>query len=169
MVPPPRVPSPSLISGRVLANNNTAQESNNDSSCSGGSWFCRQGQGRQARGRRKGRYVIAAASTTVPPLLLSHGVPVVAVLGGCQLIVFFWHSLGGHFGLPEQGEGIAEEQQWARVGKVFQGLVFPPACLASQQNKPYSVLNIHDNLHGIIKKPVCQRVLDTLADKYVGW
>ncbi len=36
-----------------------------------------------------------------------------------------------------------------------------------QQNKPYSVLNIHDNLHGIIKKPVCQRILDTLAEKYV--
>ena len=55
-------------------------------------------------------------------------------------------------------------------GEGFSRICFPPpACLASQQNKPYSVLNIHDNLHGIIKKPVCQRVLDTLADKYVGW
>jgi len=33
-----------------------------------------------------------------------------------------------------------------------------------KQNRPYSLLNIFDNLHGKIKKPQCQRALDALSD-----
>lgn len=48
------------------------------------------------------------------------------------------------------------------------------ACLVClQQNKPYSVINIFDNLHGIVKRPLVQKILDTLSEKCVltgrGW
>lgn len=32
-----------------------------------------------------------------------------------------------------------------------------------KQNRPYSLINIFDNLHGKIKKPQVQRILDSLA------
>jgi hypothetical protein len=34
---------------------------------------------------------------------------------------------------------------------------------SSQQNRPFNTQNVHDNLQGSIKKPVCQRVLDRLV------
>lgn len=33
-----------------------------------------------------------------------------------------------------------------------------------KQNRPYSLINIFDNLHGKIKKPQVQRILDSLTD-----
>ena len=34
-----------------------------------------------------------------------------------------------------------------------------------KQNRPYNILNVFDNLHGKIKKPVLDTVLNELADE----
>lgn len=35
------------------------------------------------------------------------------------------------------------------------------------QNRPYSIINIHDNLHGEIKKPDLQNILNGLVDDLI--
>ncbi len=37
----------------------------------------------------------------------------------------------------------------------------------NSSNRPYSAINIHDNLHGIIAKAVIPKLLDNLADRCV--
>jgi hypothetical protein len=39
--------------------------------------------------------------------------------------------------------------------------------LTVQQNRPYSLINIMDNLHGRIAKPIAMKVLEELVSKKI--
>jgi len=39
------------------------------------------------------------------------------------------------------------------------------AIYMEKQNRPYSIQNILDNMHGKVKKTICQKVLDDLTEE----